>query len=81
MELEKEILAKKKSNGGFLSFLQIEESEWFGAARAKEVEKAINKNLMIRLYRETFLSLEKDIFSKRIGRLFEVRKFVTINCA
>lgn len=56
-----------------VEFLGISPSEWFAKGRALEIDKALVRNFSKRLIYQTFVSLEKQILAKRIGRLFDTK--------
>lgn len=52
-----------------------------GAQRAIEMEKALSRSFMQKLLKKTFMSIEKEILTRRIGKLYATKSSHIVNCA
>jgi hypothetical protein len=62
---------------GLSDFLQVNHNEWLAKERGLMLDSALNKNLQRRLYIQSYNQFERDIISRRIGKLFETKQSCT----
>jgi hypothetical protein len=56
-----------------MDFLRMEPNEWFGKIRTSEMEKALLSNVMKRLMHQTYVNIDREIISKRMGVVVDIQ--------
>ncbi len=67
---------KEEKTAGVLNlsqYLGISQNEWLAKNRKDYLEIELNKNLQRRLMHQSFVILERDIMSRRLSKVFDIK--------
>lgn len=65
---------------GLVNFLGFQSTEWMAKERGVELEKALQWNLKRKLMYATFSQIERDLITRRLGKIHDTKKINQINC-
>ncbi len=72
--IEREKPKDPSALGNLGEYLGISSSEWLAAERREKLEKELNRNLQRRLLHQTFITLEREIMSNRLSKIFDTKQ-------